>query len=165
MSLERHIHCAYTNGKFKTTGFVTAHRWLNHTSVDQMLRCLYPAPIANISPLSLWPNGRYLPAEIQMHFLHKDICILFEISLKVAPSVRFTIRQHWSSWWLRAEQVTKQYLNQCWPGLLMHICVNREIMGNVPHQGLLAYVCGTRSFPFWWLVNVIKWSSRELLRL
>ena len=39
--------------------------------------------------------------------------------------VQLTIRQHWSRWWLGAEQVTSHYPKQCWPTSLAHLCGTR----------------------------------------
>ena len=54
---------------------------------------------------------------------------IYEFRLKCNWSlflgVQLTIFQHWFKWWIGAAHATSHHLNQCWPSLLMHICVSR----------------------------------------
>ena len=56
-----------------------------------------------------------------MHFLHWKL-FLFDSNL---PVFQLTIIHDWFIYWLGTKQVTINYLNWCWFGLLLHICITR----------------------------------------
>ena len=63
-------------------------------------------------------NGQHFADDIfKRIFLNEDFRISICISLRIS--------QHWSRQWLGAEQATSEYLNQCWPSSLSHICGTR----------------------------------------
>ena len=49
----------------------------------------------------------------------------FRFYWSLFPRVQLTSLEHWSRWWLGAEQVTSHYLNLWCPRLLMHICITQ----------------------------------------
>ena len=53
----------------------------------------------------------------------KIIAFLFKFNWNLFPSVQWMVSQHWFRWWLGTWQLPSHYLNQCWPGLWMHICI------------------------------------------
>ena len=49
--------------------------------------------------------------------------------------VRLTICQHWFRKWLKADQATSHYLNQCWHNSPTHICITRPQWVNISTIG------------------------------
>ena len=103
------------------------HMHLRLMSLFDPERCLFllvlKCPVNTLRPRQ---NGRHFVNSIfKCISLNKNqgTCIFIRISLKYAP--RIATMKPWFRWWLGAKQAS-HYLNQCWPSLLMHICVTRH---------------------------------------
>ena len=90
--------------------------------------------------LQLRQNGRHFPDAIFTCILVNDkFCILIAAWLEFVPKIPINNIPALVQIMALRRQATGNYLNQCWPGLLTHICVTR------PHW--------VNQDPFTWHIN------------
>ena len=81
-----------------------------------------------VKPYKIDAETKCLPfcrRHFQAHFLIWKLLFRFKFHWNLFPRFQLTTFHHWFRQWLGADQATSHYLDQWWPCLLTHICVNR----------------------------------------
>ena len=111
------------------------------------------------SSIRLWLEPKL--SHLNIKWMSCETRHLINAALKLSDQVLSVSLQ----WWLGADEATINYLNQCWPHSLTHICGTRGIRVNSSHwpcwfehrcvKNYLAFVLGILLVainPIWWAI-------------
>ena len=115
--------------------------YLTHLSLDKM-------------------NGHHFAVNnFKCIFMNEKLCILNQISLKFFVRAQSKINQHWFGWCLCNKQVTRHYLNQCWPVSLTHAAPERdELINEVKYEYFVFTKVSIKNHCGFLYQQIIKWS-------
>ena len=98
-------------------GILSVAMWT--LSVDTILTHLPLDKMAAILQTTFWNAFSWM----------KKFIFGFKFHWSLFLRVQLIVSELWYRQWLGAEQVTSNYLSQCWPSLWTHICGRDELMG------------------------------------